>query len=69
MVFTIIMTLRQAMAILLSCYIYGHVITVFGFVGIFVVFLAMFLNIYWGFKFRQTKKKEKESTKVEANTV
>lgn len=44
--FTIIMTLRQALAIFLSCIIYGHPVTPFGVVGVAVVFLAMFLRIY-----------------------
>ncbi|CAD7092759.1 unnamed protein product [Hermetia illucens] len=45
-VFTIIMTLRQAMAILLSCLIYHHTISVLGIAGIIVVFLAIFLRVY-----------------------
>lgn len=45
-VFTIIMTLRQAFAILLSCIIYSHPISGAGMVGILVVFVALFLRIY-----------------------
>lgn len=45
-VFTIIMTLRQAFAILLSCFLYGHAITVVGGTGVAVVFLALFLRVY-----------------------
>ncbi|XP_037541494.1 adenosine 3'-phospho 5'-phosphosulfate transporter 1 [Nematolebias whitei] len=45
-VFTIIMTLRQAIAILLSCFLYGHPITIVGGFGIAVVFLALFLRVY-----------------------
>ncbi|KAL4237400.1 hypothetical protein ACF0H5_002118 [Mactra antiquata] len=44
--FTIIMTLRQAFAILLSCIIYGHPLTFVGVLGVLVVFLALFLRIY-----------------------
>ena len=44
--FTIIMTLRQAFAILLSCVIYGHPVTWIGLCGIVVVFIALFLRIY-----------------------
>lgn len=44
--FTIIMTLRQAIAILLSCLIYQHHVSFMGVFGILVVFLAVFLNIY-----------------------
>ncbi|XP_028997544.1 adenosine 3'-phospho 5'-phosphosulfate transporter 1 [Betta splendens] len=45
-VFTIIMTLRQAIAILLSCFLYGHAVTVIGGFGVAIVFLALFLRVY-----------------------
>ncbi|XP_059501699.1 adenosine 3'-phospho 5'-phosphosulfate transporter 1 [Stegostoma tigrinum] len=45
-VFTIIMTLRQAFAILLSCLIYGHSVTVVGALGLATVFLSLFLRVY-----------------------
>uniref|UniRef100_A0AAV2KA29 Adenosine 3'-phospho 5'-phosphosulfate transporter 1 n=1 Tax=Knipowitschia caucasica TaxID=637954 RepID=A0AAV2KA29_KNICA len=45
-VFTIIMTLRQAIAILLSCFLYGHALTPIGGFGVCVVFLALFLRVY-----------------------
>uniref|UniRef100_A0A3Q3VPS5 Adenosine 3'-phospho 5'-phosphosulfate transporter 1 n=1 Tax=Mola mola TaxID=94237 RepID=A0A3Q3VPS5_MOLML len=45
-VFTIIMTLRQAIAILLSCFLYGHAVTLVGGLGVAVVFLALFLRVY-----------------------
>lgn len=45
-VFTIIMTLRQAIAILLSCLLYGHAVTSLGGLGMGVVFLALFLRVY-----------------------
>ncbi|XP_067097988.1 adenosine 3'-phospho 5'-phosphosulfate transporter 1 [Osmerus mordax] len=45
-VFTIIMTLRQAIAILLSCFLYGHTVTMVGSFGVAVVFLALFLRVY-----------------------
>lgn len=45
-IFTIIMTLRQALAILLSCLLYGHPVTPVGAVGVAVVFLALFLRVY-----------------------
>ncbi|GCC44187.1 hypothetical protein chiPu_0028159, partial [Chiloscyllium punctatum] len=44
--FTIIMTLRQAFAILLSCLIYGHSVTVVGALGLATVFLSLFLRVY-----------------------
>lgn len=45
-VFTIIMTLRQAIAILLSCFLYDHPVTLVGGFGVCVVFLALFLRVY-----------------------
>ncbi|KAM9840032.1 adenosine 3'-phospho 5'-phosphosulfate transporter 1 [Aulostomus maculatus] len=45
-VFTIIMTLRQAIAILLSCFLYGHAVTVIGGFGVAIVFFALFLRVY-----------------------
>ncbi|XP_072356440.1 adenosine 3'-phospho 5'-phosphosulfate transporter 1-like [Scyliorhinus torazame] len=45
-VFTIIMTLRQAFAILLSCFIYGHSVTVVGGLGLATVFFSLFLRVY-----------------------
>ena len=50
MVFTIFMTIRQALAILLSCYMYGHIITVIQVIGILIVFSAVGLKIYCGYR-------------------
>lgn len=44
--FTIMMTVRQAAAIVLSCVIYGHVIQTAGFIGIILVFTGVGLRIY-----------------------
>ena len=61
MIFIIIMTFRQAVAILLSCYIYGHHITVIGAFGIFTVFAATFLKIFMGHR-QRTKKSALKAT-------
>lgn len=45
-VFTIIMTLRQAVSILLSCLVYGHHISPGGGTGVFLVFGAALLRVY-----------------------
>lgn len=45
-VFTIIMTLRQAIAILLSCFLYGHAVSIAGGFGVAIVFVALFLRVY-----------------------
>lgn len=54
--FVIIMTIRQGLAIMLSCIIYGHVLTAIGAVGVIVVFIAIFLRIYCNHRIRQKKK-------------
>ncbi|PAA82921.1 hypothetical protein BOX15_Mlig022837g1 [Macrostomum lignano] len=51
--FIIIMTVRQAFAILLSCLIYQHRVPPLGYLGVAVVFLALFLRIYLGQRMRQ----------------
>lgn len=45
-VFVIIMTVRQGLAILLSCLIYQHNISILGKIGIIIVFISVFLRIY-----------------------
>ncbi|KZS12207.1 Solute carrier family 35 member B1 [Daphnia magna] len=44
-VFTIIMTVRQGLSILLSCLLYQHHLSPMGILGVFIVFLAIFLRI------------------------
>ena len=46
LVFTLIMTTRQAISILLSCILYGHVLTVQALVGVAIVFVSLFLRVY-----------------------
>ncbi|XP_014242483.1 adenosine 3'-phospho 5'-phosphosulfate transporter 1 isoform X2 [Cimex lectularius] len=45
-IFVIIMTIRQGLAILLSCLIYNHTLPPLGIFGIMLVFGAIFLRIY-----------------------
>ncbi|XP_055642004.1 adenosine 3'-phospho 5'-phosphosulfate transporter 1 [Toxorhynchites rutilus septentrionalis] len=56
-VFTIIMTLRQAIAILLSCLIYKHNISFLGVIGVFIVFLAIFLRVYCNQRLKAIKRR------------
>ena len=46
---------RQGLSILLSCLLYRHHITIFGIVGVLIVFVAIFLRIYYGHRERQRK--------------
>lgn len=59
-IFIIIMTTRQAIAILLSCIIYGHPVTAMGLLGILTVFLALGLRIHNNWK----KQKEQAAAKA-----
>ena len=60
--FTIIMTLRQAMAIILSCVLYGHTITASGVFGVLIVFSAVFLKIYYGHRLKRLAAQSKKES-------
>ena len=55
-VFTIIMTVRQVLAVLLSCIVYQHAITAASMSGVVIVFLALFMKIYGGYQMKQKRK-------------
>lgn len=46
LVFTLIMTTRQALSILLSCIVYGHPLDIQAMLGVGLVFVALFLRVY-----------------------
>ncbi|XP_054290623.1 adenosine 3'-phospho 5'-phosphosulfate transporter 1-like [Macrosteles quadrilineatus] len=56
-VFVIIMTIRQGLAILLSCVIYQHSITFLGVLGVIVIFAAVFLRIYCNQRIKAHKRR------------
>jgi len=60
--FTIIMTVRQGLAILLSCIVYHHTVTLVGILGIIVLFAAIFARIYFSHLEKQKQKKRPEAT-------
>ena len=45
-VFTIIMTIRMMLSIMLSCIIYNHPLSAQAVFGVIVVFVALFLRVY-----------------------
>ncbi|XP_066587155.1 adenosine 3'-phospho 5'-phosphosulfate transporter 1 isoform X2 [Prorops nasuta] len=55
--FVIIMTIRQGLAILLSCLVYHHEITIFGTFGILLVFGSVFLRMYCSNRLRAIRKR------------
>jgi len=63
--FTIIMTVRQGLAILLSCIVYHHTVTIIGILGIVVLFAAIFARIY----FNQQQKQKKRPAASGQNAV
>merc|ERR1719220_993108 len=63
-VFVIISTLRQAMAILLSCLIYGHPVTPVGALGVLVVFGAIYLKVYCGQRMKRLKKESSTDSNI-----
>ncbi|XP_052770122.1 adenosine 3'-phospho 5'-phosphosulfate transporter 1-like isoform X1 [Mya arenaria] len=65
--FTIIMTLRQAFAIMLSCIFYGHPLTLLGIVGVLIVFIALFLRIYANQRARAVKLAREAAERSSAN--
>ncbi|XP_062589021.1 adenosine 3'-phospho 5'-phosphosulfate transporter 1-like [Saccostrea cucullata] len=62
--FTIIMTIRQGLAILLSCIIYGHPVTLVGIMGVLIVFLALFLRIYANQRKRALQQKSQQASNL-----
>jgi solute carrier family 35 (adenosine 3'-phospho 5'-phosphosulfate transporter), member B2 len=55
--FTVIMTLRQAIAILLSCLIYQHEISLLGIFGIVIVFMAIFIKVYSSHRLKKMRQR------------
>ncbi|CAF1464457.1 unnamed protein product [Adineta ricciae] len=69
-IFAIIMTMRQAFSILLSCIFYGHQLTWFSILGIHVAFLAIFLHAFIQFKRSmplQTDTKSETNEQIDSN--
>ncbi|PSN39928.1 Adenosine 3'-phospho 5'-phosphosulfate transporter 1 [Blattella germanica] len=60
-VFVIIMTIRQGLAILLSCLIYQHHISALGVLGVLVVFFSVFLRIYCTQRLRAIRRRAQAS--------
>lgn len=56
-VFVIIMTIRQGLAILLSCIVYKHHINILGIGGVIIVFISIFLRVYCNQRIRSLRKR------------
>lgn len=55
LVFTLIMTTRQALSIFISCVVYGHSMDLQAVVGVLLVFTSLFLRMYFNQRARQLK--------------
>jgi len=56
-VFVIIMTIRQALAVLLSCIFYHHPISAVGIIGVLLVFFSLLLRTYSAYRIKQLRKR------------
>lgn len=55
-VFTIIMTIRMMLSIMLSCFIYSHPLSAQAVFGVIVVFFALFLRVYGRYRSKPSTK-------------
>ncbi|XP_053984400.1 adenosine 3'-phospho 5'-phosphosulfate transporter 1-like [Hylaeus anthracinus] len=62
--FVIMMTLRQGLAILLSCLIYHHRVTAIGVIGILLVFGSVFLRIYCNNRLRAIRRRRAAANSI-----
>jgi adenosine 3'-phospho 5'-phosphosulfate transporter B2 len=56
-IFVIIMTVRQVMAVVISCIKFHHALAPIAILGILIIFSALFLRIYCGYRMKSQKKK------------
>ncbi|XP_076235301.1 adenosine 3'-phospho 5'-phosphosulfate transporter 1 [Calliopsis andreniformis] len=62
--FVIMMTIRQGLAILLSCLIYHHRVTTIGIAGILLVFGSVFLRIYCNNRLRAIRRRRATANSI-----
>jgi len=63
-VFTIIMTCRQVVSVVLSCIMFHHALAPVAILGIFIIFSALTLKIYCGYKMKMKKKAASSVNKI-----
>jgi len=63
-VFTIIMTCRQVVSVVLSCIMFHHALAPVAVIGIFIIFSALTLKIYCGYKMKLKKKAASSVSKI-----
>ena len=63
-VFTIIMTCRQVVSVVLSCIMFHHALAPVAILGIFIIFSALALKIYCGYKMKMKKKAASSVNKI-----
>jgi len=63
-VFVIIMTVRQVFAVVISCIVFQHALAPIAVIGIFIIFSALFLKIYCGYRMKMKKKAMSTGMKI-----
>merc|ERR1712059_5991 len=63
-VFVIIMTVRQVGAVIISCIKFNHSLDVLAVIGILIIFSALFLKIYCGYRAKKAKKASGGGSKI-----
>jgi len=63
-VFVIIMTVRQVFAVVISCIVFHHALSPIAVIGIFIIFSALFLKIYCGYRIKMMKKNASAGGKI-----
>ena len=63
-VFTIMMTCRQVVSVVLSCILFHHSMAPVAIIGIFIIFTAITLKIYCGYKMKMRKKAAANVNKI-----
>lgn len=63
-VFVIIMTVRQVGAVIISCIKFNHSLDVIAVIGILIIFSALFLKIYCGYRAKKAKKASGGGSKI-----
>ncbi|XP_072152624.1 adenosine 3'-phospho 5'-phosphosulfate transporter 1 isoform X2 [Bemisia tabaci] len=56
-VFTIFMTVRQVLSVLLSCYSYSHTVSNISIIGVVLIFIATFLRLYCDQQMKTSKRR------------
>jgi len=63
-VFVIIMTVRQVFSVIISCIVFHHALAPVAIIGIIIIFCALFLKIYCGYRMKMKRKNITSGSKI-----